>query len=86
MNAAAWLWRRCTARTPPPIVETDTVYPLHRQDDQAFYRQMNLVWLLRFEDVLDVDKLRLALAKLLERDGWRKIGGRLRINVRDTSP
>ncbi|CRK18324.1 hypothetical protein BN1723_002461 [Verticillium longisporum] len=80
MNAAAWLWRRCTARTPPPIVETDTVYPLHRQDDQAFYRQMNLVWLLRFEDVLDVDKLRLALAKLLERDGWRKIGGRLRIN------
>ncbi|KAM0530012.1 hypothetical protein ACHAPS_000651 [Verticillium nonalfalfae] len=80
MNPAAWLWRRFMARTPPPIVDTDTVYPLHRQDDQAYYRQLNIVWLLRFEDVLDVDKLRQALAKLLERDGWRKIGGRLRIN------
>ncbi|KAM0321654.1 hypothetical protein ACHAQA_010010 [Verticillium albo-atrum] len=41
---------------------------------------MNLTWLMRFEDVLDVDMLRDALARLLERDGWRKVGGRLRIN------
>ncbi|ELQ33658.1 hypothetical protein OOU_Y34scaffold00913g5, partial [Pyricularia oryzae Y34] len=38
-------------------------------------------WTARFDDVLDANVLYQALEALIRRDGWRKMGGRLRLNV-----
>ena len=37
--------------------------------------------LFRVDDALDVQKVEGALVKLVNRDGWRKLGARLRLNV-----
>lgn len=37
---------------------------------------------LLFDDVLDETKLVRALEKLVEKPGWKRLGGRLRMNVR----
>lgn len=59
----------------------DVVYPVFVQD--AFKSNRVLVsWVMRFNDVLDADKLQSSLARLLEIGDWRKLGGRLRENVR----
>ncbi|KAJ5808353.1 transcriptional regulator sdnM [Penicillium riverlandense] len=53
------------------------VYPLHALDDI----QMNhifLSWIMCFNDVLDAQKLKGALSRLLEIGDWRKLGGRLK--------
>ncbi|KAH6985360.1 hypothetical protein EDB80DRAFT_224194 [Ilyonectria destructans] len=73
-----YLGLESTPRRQPPKVETDDVYPVHFLDDLPSYRAMVLSWTLRFNDVLDADKLHNALAKLLERGDWRKLGGRVR--------
>ncbi|OAA62348.1 alpha-1,2-mannosidase family protein [Cordyceps fumosorosea ARSEF 2679] len=52
------------------------VYPVHL-GDAASMNEKFVSWLFRFNDVLDVDKLHLALAQLLEHGDWRKLGGRL---------
>ncbi|CAI4211666.1 unnamed protein product [Parascedosporium putredinis] len=65
---------------PVPVVATDTVIPLHSLDGNHINASILLYCLLRFDDVLDAEKLRAALQKLLDRDGWRKLGARLRIN------
>ena len=57
------------------------VYPLHLQDDVAMSKAV-FSWLMRFNDVLDGDKLRNSLLRLLERGDWRKLGGRLHRKVR----
>lgn len=38
---------------------------------------------MKFDDVLDVQKVVGALERLLAKPGWRKLGARLRLNVRD---
>jgi len=63
-------------------VETDDVYPLHMLDDTKTLRGIVVTWTLRFDDVLDADKLRDSLSRLLDIGDWRKLGGRLRLNVR----
>lgn len=65
----------------PPRVATDDVYPVHFFDDTKPFRGMLLNWTLRFDDVLDADKLQSSLARLLEIGDWRKLGGRMRLNV-----
>ncbi|QIW96738.1 hypothetical protein AMS68_002256 [Peltaster fructicola] len=55
----------------------DYVYPLHFLDDLKLNR-MPVHWLLHFNDILDAQKLREALTKLLGIGDWRKLGGRLR--------
>ncbi|KAI2472619.1 hypothetical protein F4781DRAFT_444982 [Annulohypoxylon bovei var. microspora] len=69
-------------RRPPPMIPSDTVIPLHRYDDTPLTRKVIVEFTMRFDDVLDPDKLRLSLEKLLSRRDWRKLGGRLRLNVR----
>lgn len=64
------------------LVDTDDVYPLHMLDDTKTLQGIVVTWTLRFNDVLDADKLHAALAKLLEIGDWKKLGGRLRLNVR----
>ncbi|ORY11968.1 hypothetical protein BCR34DRAFT_537431 [Clohesyomyces aquaticus] len=64
----------------PERVPTDEVIPLHHLDDTSVNRAICLYFSMRFDDVLDPDKLVGALEKLLERPGWRKLGARLRLN------
>lgn len=67
--------------TQPAKVPTDTVIPLHTLDDASFYKRMVTSITFQFNDVLDPDRLRLALERLLSMEGWTKLGGRLRKNV-----
>lgn len=61
----------------------DEVVPLHFVD--TTYRDLTLHHLSRYEDVLDADKLKDSLIQLIQRDGWRKLGARLRKNVGEGS-
>lgn len=65
----------------PERIPTDTVIPIFEQDDQFQIYSISLEITMRFDSVLDADKLHSALWKLLERPGWRKLGARLRKNV-----
>ncbi|ORY09327.1 hypothetical protein BCR34DRAFT_589431 [Clohesyomyces aquaticus] len=66
-------------RTSPPPIETDDVYPVHMLDDSKSLRDIVVAWTLRFDDVLDSEKLHSSLLRLLEIGDWRKLGGRLRL-------
>jgi len=67
------------ARSAPARVETDEIYPLHMLDDTKTLRGIVVTWTLRFNDVLDANKLHTSLSDLLEIGDWRKLGGRLRL-------
>jgi hypothetical protein len=69
------------ARSLPPPVESDDVYPVHMLDDTKTLRDIVVTWTLRFNDVLDADNLYASLSRLLEIGDWRKVGGRLRLKV-----
>ena len=66
----------------PPIVPTDTIVPLHFFDDQPIFRAIVLNFSFRFDDVLDPEKLRTSLTRLIECGTWKKLGARLRQSVR----
>lgn len=68
-------------RVAPPRIPTDEVILAHTFDDSPSNRSMVVVWTMRFNDVLDADKLYGSLSRLLQIGGWRKIGGRLRLTV-----
>lgn len=70
-----------SAKSPPPLVEGDEVYPVHMLDDTKTLRDIVVVWTLRFNDVLDADKMHASLSRLLGIGDWRKLGGRLRVKV-----
>ncbi len=42
--------------------------------------------MLRFDDVMDPENLRMSLSRLLEIGDWKKLGARLRMNVSTTNP
>lgn len=65
----------------PSTVPTGKVYPVHYWDDTTTFRSVVLYNLFRVDDALDVQKVEGALVKLVNRDGWRKLGARLRLNV-----
>ncbi len=67
----------------PERVPTDKVVPVHYWDDGVYMRTMIVLTVFVFDDVLDPDKLRSALERVVQREGWQKLGGRLRQNVRD---
>ncbi|KAI1498319.1 hypothetical protein F5X99DRAFT_335160 [Biscogniauxia marginata] len=62
----------------PATVPTDTVVPLHFFDDTPLWRAFILYSLFVFDVVLDPVKLRDSLEALAKRDGWRKLGARMR--------
>ncbi|KAH6607025.1 hypothetical protein Trco_003338 [Trichoderma cornu-damae] len=66
-------------RSRPPTVPTDEIAPLHLFDDTATLRAFTLMWTFKFEEVLDADKLGSSLSQLFQMDGWRKLGGRIRL-------
>lgn len=55
--------------------------PLHYFDDTHQLRSMMMCLTLKFDDVLDADKLHKSLVKLIKNDHWRKIGGQIRLGV-----
>ncbi|CVK96765.1 uncharacterized protein FMAN_11094 [Fusarium mangiferae] len=63
-----------------PTVPTDEVLPMHPFDDTPFMRKCPMLWTIRFDEILDADILNEALSKLFEMDGWRRLGGRIRLN------
>lgn len=74
-------------RTPVhDAVPTDRVLPLHFFEDSLLVQGNNMAVSLVFDEVLDPEKLRQALEGLVKREGWQRLGGRLRKNVRATTP
>lgn len=71
--------------TRPARVPTDEVLPLHEFDGRMQVRSIIMGWTMRFDDVLDSDKLKMSLCRLLEIGAWRKLGGRLRERVREAT-
>jgi hypothetical protein len=65
-----------------PVSDTDEIWRTSWIDESKFIRSVNVCCALRFNDVLDAGKLHDALVRLVEKDGWRKLGGRVRLNVR----
>ncbi|KAM7199947.1 hypothetical protein V8F33_004121 [Rhypophila sp. PSN 637] len=65
---------------PDPKRPTDEVLVAHALDDTRALRNIIMGLAFRFDDVLDCDKIHDALARLLEAGGWRRLGGRLRLN------
>ena len=78
------MWNAFKRKPATPVrVASDDVISLHHFDDNPVLRNIVANFLLKFDDVLDPEKLRTALEKLLSReDGWRKLTARLRLNVR----
>ncbi|KAL7803979.1 hypothetical protein V8C43DRAFT_266495 [Trichoderma afarasin] len=65
-------------RSPPIIVPTDEIAPLHLFDDTTTLRGFTLMWTFKFDEVLNADMLGDSLSRLFQMEGWRKLGGRLR--------
>jgi len=63
-------------------VPTDAIIPVHFFDDTPLWRSFILYSMFVFDDVLDPQKLRHSLELLAQREGWRKLGARLRCNVK----
>ncbi|KAF4445985.1 hypothetical protein F53441_10319 [Fusarium austroafricanum] len=57
----------------------DTVYPTHMIDNASVLKSLVMAWTMRFNDVLDADKLHKALTELLTIGDWKKLGGRLKV-------
>lgn len=75
------MWPFSQKPASPAIVPTDTVIPLHYWDDTFIMRALVVDLTFRFDDVLDPEKIRNALVRLMEIGNWRKLGARLRMNV-----
>ena len=81
---AGFFWTAKPAR--PAVVPTDTVVPMHFFDDNAINRSVLLYLTLRFDDVLDPERLLRALERLMELGDWRKLGARVRMTVSRAGP
>ncbi|KAL2173568.1 uncharacterized protein P884DRAFT_211360 [Thermothelomyces heterothallicus CBS 202.75] len=68
--------------TAPQRVPSDHVVPVGFFDDTIIFRTFVLYTLFVFDDVLDVEKLRSSLERVVARPGWKKFGARLRRNDR----
>ncbi|PTB37401.1 hypothetical protein M441DRAFT_30547 [Trichoderma asperellum CBS 433.97] len=68
--------------TAPQHVPTDLVVPVGFFDDTIIFRTFVLYTLFVFDDVLDPERLRTSLERVVSRPGWNKLGARLRRNDR----
>lgn len=65
-----------------PVVPTDQVIPLHWFEDGSMWKTVIVYTLLAFDEALDPETLRDSLTRLIQRDGYKKLGARIRKNVR----
>jgi hypothetical protein len=63
----------------------DQVLPLRFLDSNDAFQRISLDFTLHFDDVLDVEKLRHALERLLQIGKWGQLGARFKKNVRQLS-
>ncbi|KAK2753455.1 hypothetical protein FQN54_007845 [Arachnomyces sp. PD_36] len=56
----------------------DEVFPIHFLDMIGITPHCTMGFTFQYDDVLDPEKLHGSLVRLLEMEGWRKMGGRLR--------
>lgn len=68
-------------RAAPAHVETDKVIPVGFLDNTPVMTRIVLYNLMVYDDVLDPEKLRDALDRLVQSPGWGKMGARLRNNA-----
>jgi hypothetical protein len=82
----SFIWNLFARKKPvaPERVPSDIVIPLHWLDDTNTNRSMCIDLCFCYDDVLDVNKLVGALERLIEKPGWRKLGARIRLNVRES--
>ncbi|OHW92843.1 hypothetical protein CSPAE12_08547 [Colletotrichum incanum] len=66
----------------PQRVPTDRVVPVGFFDDTILFRTFVMYTMFVFDDVLDVQRLRVALESVVSRPGWSKLGARIRRNDR----
>jgi hypothetical protein len=66
----------------PTKVPTDSVIPFRFFDDTPLWKAFILYSMFAFDDLLDPEKLQRSLEALVKRNGWHKLGARLRRNVR----
>lgn len=78
------MWNKFKSSPKPPArMPSDDVVLLRHFDDNPIMRKIVVNFVLKFDDVLGPGKLRQALERPVTReDGWRKLTGRLRLNVR----
>lgn len=69
-------------RRQPATVATDRIVPLRYWDDLDYLRSICHDFTFRFDDVLDKERLRAGLDRLLKIGDWSQLGARLRLNVR----
>jgi len=81
------MWGLFSKKEPvlPEAVPTDEIIPLTPLDDIDYLRSVCLVVTHRYDDVLDPEKLRYGLERLVDLPGWRKMGARLRLNACERS-
>lgn len=65
----------------PPVVPTDRIIPMRFWDDLPYLQSLAHDFTFRFDDVLDVPKMRAALERLMGIGDWGQLGARLRLNV-----
>lgn len=73
------------AKEVPSISDADEIYPLFFLDNLSTGRVIVLSEALRFDAVLDPIKLRDALTRLIQQGDWKKLGGRLRTQVKTST-
>lgn len=78
-----WLFGRGSKNA--PRIEGDTVVRIKPFDDTLMNKASVMGWTLRFNDVLDAQKLNDALTRLVSMPSWRRLGGRIRLGVSNYS-
>ncbi|KAL3480812.1 hypothetical protein BJX99DRAFT_204988 [Aspergillus californicus] len=76
-----WLFGR---KPPVEVVPGDRVLPLHFFENSLLVQGNNMAASLVFDAVLDPEILRRSLEGLVKREGWQRLGGRLRKNALGT--
>jgi len=62
--------------------EPDLVIPLSYYDNNTMFKSITMHAIMVYDEVLDPDKLRSSLSKLIGRETWQKLGARLEKGVR----
>lgn len=60
---------------------SDIVIPLHYFDDSPMFSRITMYALMVYDEVLDPKLLHSTLEKVVRRDTWQKLGGRVRKGV-----
>jgi len=72
---------RAPSQSLAAMSDHDEVVPFRFWDEQETMRKIVMEFTYRFDDILDVQKLKSSLEKLLEIGEWRGLGARFKKSV-----